>query len=119
MNNLYHEQILEYWRNPRWSGRLTSPTHRSMLENMLCGDVVSWTIRVAKQRIEQAAFEADGCALCVAGASVVAEAVQGKRLDGVAKLNPGWLQRRLGINPSPARQRCIIIGLEAFHRAFK
>jgi len=116
---LYHDEILEYWRHPRFSGRVVSATHKSQLENVLCGDRLSWTMRVANATIEQAAFEADGCALSVAGASVVAEEVQGKTLKLVRELNFDWLKKRLGINPSPARSRCLTLGLEAFYAAFE
>lgn len=116
---IYHEEILEYWRHPRHIGRVEQATHKSQLENILCGDQISWTLRVSDNYIEQAAFEADGCALSVAGASVVAEEIQGKTLKQAKKLDFDWLSKRLGINPTPARERCLTLGLEAFYAAFE
>lgn len=127
---LYRELILDYWRNPRYAGKLEQPTHTATLENLLCGDVVGWTIRLSEagslkaQRlngsiIEQARFEADGCALSVAGAAVVAEAIQGKPLKEVRSINNEWVKQQLKINPGPSRQRCITLGLEALHAAFE
>lgn len=128
---LYRELILDYWRNPRYAGKLEQPTHTATLENLLCGDVVGWTVRVAEAPrsskaqklksliIEQARFEADGCALSVAGAAVVAEAIQGKPLKEVRSINNEWVKQQLKINPGPSRQRCVTLGLEALHAAFE
>lgn len=127
---LYRELILDYWRNPRYAGRIEQPTHTATLENLLCGDVVGWTIRLSEAGslkaqglngliIEQARFEADGCALSVAGAAVVAEAIQGKPLKEVTSINNQWVKQQLKINPGPSRQRCVTLGLEALHAAFE
>lgn len=120
-NNIYRDEILEYSRNGRYRGALANATHQGTLENVLCGDVVSWSIRLneATNTIEEAKFEVDGCALSAAGAAVVAEAVQGRTITEFKQLNGAWPRNRLNINPRPAREKCVALGLEAFHVAFE
>lgn len=120
-NYLYRDEILEYARNGRYVGAMADATHRGTLENVLCGDAVSWTMRLNEDTntIEEAKFTVDGCALSAAGAAVVAEAVQGRTITQLRRLNAAWLRDRLNINPGPAREKCVTLGLEAFHAAFE
>lgn len=120
-NQLYRDEIIEYSRNGRYAGVVAGATHRGTLENVLCGDAVSWTIRLneATNAIEEAKFEVNGCALSAAGAAVVAQAVQGITITEFKRLNAAWLRDRLNINPGPAREKCVTLGLEAFHATFE
>ncbi|MBI3260747.1 iron-sulfur cluster assembly scaffold protein [Candidatus Berkelbacteria bacterium] len=119
--SLYRDDILEYSRNGRYAGTVAGATHRGTLENVLCGDAVSWTIRLNEvtKTIAEAKFEVDGCALSAAGAAAVAQAAQGRTITQLKRLNPAWLRKRLNINPGPAREKCVTLGLEAFHATFE
>ncbi len=121
MNQLYRDEILEYSRNGRYTGAVARASHRGTLENVLCGDAVSWTVRFneATDTVEEAKFEVDGCALSAAGAAVVAQAVQGRTITELKRLNAAWLRDRLNINPGPAREKCVTLGLKAFHATFE
>ncbi|MBI3495037.1 iron-sulfur cluster assembly scaffold protein [Candidatus Berkelbacteria bacterium] len=122
-SNLYRELILDHWRNPKHFGKLDHATHQSYFENTLCGDAIGWHISVVRKRktengtIDKAMFYGEGCALSIAGASVVAEHIQGMPLKQAKLITQDWVARELRITPTPARERCVTLGLDALRKA--
>lgn len=73
-------------RGLRHCGPLDGTTHRHTLRNPLCGDEVTVSAIVEKERVLACHFEGRGCALCRASASLLTEAVRGKELSQVKRL---------------------------------
>ena len=84
--DIYREEILEHYRHPMNSGSLQKPTHTGVVSNPLCGDRLTLHIVEKKGVVEKIAFEGCGCAISVASASLMTEAVQGKSLSDVDNL---------------------------------
>jgi nitrogen fixation NifU-like protein len=79
---LYRALVLEHARSPRNFGLLDDATHRAEGINPLCGDKLELTLGIdADGCIVNAAFEGTGCAISVASASILTEAVTGLRVD--------------------------------------
>lgn len=75
---LYRALVLEHARSPRNFGLLEHATHRAEGINPLCGDKLELTLRLDDDgRIAAAAFEGTGCAISVASASILTEAIAG------------------------------------------
>lgn len=74
---LYQEVIVEHHKSPRNHGPLEHATHRATIDNPLCGDQVTVRLVLAGDRIDLIRFEARGCALSRASASLMTEAVRG------------------------------------------
>jgi nitrogen fixation NifU-like protein len=78
---LYEEVILEHNRHPRHYPRNPpGSTHHAHGFNPLCNDEIHVHLKVAGDAIEDIGFEGAGCAICMASASMMAEAVHGKPL---------------------------------------
>ncbi|MFN0247785.1 MAG: Fe-S cluster assembly sulfur transfer protein SufU [Kofleriaceae bacterium] len=81
---LYHAVIVEHDRSPRNEGPLPGATHSATVDNPLCGDVVTMRAIVTgggeTRVIADAKFEARGCALCRAAASMLTSRVIGYTL---------------------------------------
>jgi len=78
MQDLYRELVLDHSRNPRHFGRLDGATHMADGINPLCGDKLRLYLRVNDDgEIESSSFEGSGCAISVASASLMTEAVNG------------------------------------------
>ncbi|MBU6440298.1 MAG: SUF system NifU family Fe-S cluster assembly protein [Betaproteobacteria bacterium] len=77
---LYQDVVLDHKRHPRHYGPLPDATCESHGHNPLCGDTITLRLRTRDQRIEDIAFEGQGCAICMASASLMTEAVHGARL---------------------------------------
>lgn len=84
LRDLYQEVILDHRRRPRNFRRPPDASHHADGHNPLCGDQLTVYLRVSQdpatgdQRIEDAAFQGQGCAISTAAASTMTEAVRGR-----------------------------------------
>jgi nitrogen fixation protein NifU and related proteins len=82
IRDLYQQVILEHYKKPRHRGR-TEPVHRHQRgHNPSCGDTIELTLCLnpAGDRIESIKFEGEGCAISMASADLMADAIQGKTI---------------------------------------
>jgi len=86
LSDLYQEVILDHNRAPRNYGALAAPTHAADGNNPLCGDRLSLSLEIGDDRVVAIAFEAAGCAISRASASLMTEAVRGRSLEEVGQL---------------------------------
>lgn len=80
VRDLYQQVILEHYKKPRHKGK-TDPAHRSQRgHNPSCGDTIELTVRLnqAGDTIEEVKFEGEGCAIAMASADLMADALRGK-----------------------------------------
>ncbi len=112
MSDLYREQILDHYRNPRNHGTLEP--HDASFEdtNPLCGDRIRIDLRIEGDRIEDIRFSGRGCAISQASASMLTEMVKGHTIEEVRALTKDDLLDELGIPISPARIKCALLGLK-------
>jgi nitrogen fixation NifU-like protein len=147
LRRLYQESILAHHRAPHYAGRLDQPTHAADGNNPLCGDRVGVTLRLAGGRLLDVRCEVQGCAICRASGSMMAEAIIGRDLAEVSALLEGFLRALVaepdgapvssgpGLDPSadeahwgplaallearrfPNRRRCASLSWEVLQRA--
>jgi nitrogen fixation NifU-like protein len=86
IRELYRDVILDHNRSPRNFGRLEPADAEALGHNPLCGDSLSLTLRLADDRLSEIRFNGQGCAISVASASMMSEAVSGKSLPEVEAL---------------------------------
>jgi nitrogen fixation protein NifU and related proteins len=78
LRDLYQEVVLDHAKRPRNFGSIHTPSHHAVGHNPLCGDKVMVTLAIADGQIADARFEGTGCAISMASASLMTEAVRGK-----------------------------------------
>jgi nitrogen fixation protein NifU and related proteins len=78
LKDLYRDIIVDHNRNPRNFGKLAPADARADGHNPLCGDRLTLYVKLDGERISDAKFEGSGCAISVASASLLTEAVRGK-----------------------------------------
>ena len=78
LRDLYQEVILDHGRRPRNNGHPEATNRRADGHNPLCGDKLSLYLTVADGVITDAAFEGNGCAISIASASLMTEAIKGR-----------------------------------------
>ena len=76
-DNLYQEAILGHARSELRAGRLADPDATATADNPLCGDRVTFDVRIAAGRIADIAHHTRGCVLCKAAAAILAERAVG------------------------------------------
>jgi nitrogen fixation NifU-like protein len=78
LNDLYRDVIVDHNKHPRNFGRLEPADAHADGHNPLCGDQLSVTVNLAGDKISDVKFDGSGCAISVASASLMTEAVRGK-----------------------------------------
>jgi nitrogen fixation protein NifU and related proteins len=86
LRELYQELILDHGRSPRNFGPLAGATHDAVGHNPLCGDRITLHVRVDGDTVGGVSFEGQGCAISQASASLMTEAVKGRRIADVRSL---------------------------------
>ncbi len=121
--DMYREVILDHYKNPRNYGALEEPDAHAEGQNPLCGDEVAISVRFGEdgQTIEDVRFEGRGCAISQAATSMLTDLVKGRKAEEVATLPKEELLEEVGIQLTPIRLKCAILGLGvlkvALHRA--
>lgn len=109
--DMYAEEILDHYRNPRNFGKLQNPdvSHREL--NPLCGDQYEFQMRFSDGAVKEIKFNGDGCAISMASASMLTEFSKGKSAADLKKVTRGEVLKLLGISVSPARLKCAMLPL--------
>ena len=121
--DLYRDVILDHNRKPRNFGPLLPADAQAEGHNPLCGDRLTVSLRMAGECLDEVHFEGKGCAISVASASLMTEAVRGLDRAQFAKLydtvhttltehdyvppaSLGKLAALGGVREYPARVKC-------------
>ena len=87
IRELYEEMILDHNRNPRnFMQEHARANHQAHGFNPVCGDDFTVYLTVRDGVIGDVSFDGVGCALSVASASIMTEAVKGKPVEEVRAL---------------------------------
>jgi len=132
---LYQAAVLDHAKHPRREGPLADATHEATLANPLCGDRVTVRARVAHGVVEEVRFEARGCMIARASASMMAETLAGRAVGdalsledalqqlATAKQEPpadaGPLEPLRGVRAFPARVGCVTLAWSCLRQALR
>jgi nitrogen fixation protein NifU and related proteins len=135
LKDLYRDVIVDHNRKPRNFGKLEPADAHADGHNPLCGDRLTMYVNLAGDQIKEAKFEGTGCAISVASASLLTEAVKGKSrgefqalFDEVHRLltqhdapvdsaKLGKLAALSGVREFPARVKCASLCWHTLHAA--
>jgi nitrogen fixation protein NifU and related proteins len=113
MDDLYREQIIDHYKNPRYRGALDPHDISFEDDNPLCGDHIRIDLRLSDDgHIQEAAFDGHGCAISQASADLLLESIYGKSLDDVKALSKDDLLDLLGLELGPVRLKCALLSLK-------
>ena len=80
--DLYQEIILDHYRDPHNSASLDAKSDLKVHENPTCGDSIRIDVTVNDEgRVAGVVFDAQGCAISVASASMMSELLKGLSVD--------------------------------------
>ncbi len=86
LRELYQEVILDHCRRPRNFGPCATANRKARGNNPLCGDRMTVHLSVADGVVADVSFEGNGCAISIASASLMTEAIKGRTADEVRAL---------------------------------
>jgi len=137
LKDLYRDIIVDHNRQPRNFGKIEAADAHADGHNPLCGDKLSVYLMLVGDRIQSIKFDGSGCAISVASASLLTEAVQGKQLGEVDELfhevhdvlthhdapvnleRLGKLAALTGVREFPARVKCATLCWHTLDAALK
>ena len=135
LRDLYQDVIFDHYRRPRHFGHLPHPNRSAAGHNPLCGDRLELELQVGDDGcIEDVAFTGEGCAISTASASLLTEAVKGKRVREALALFEqmrgalvegravpadalGKLHVLEGVRQFPARVKCAMLAWHTLRNA--
>ena len=138
LRDLYQEVILEHSRTPYHFYPLSAPYQIAIGNNPLCGDKISVYVRPQAGVISALSFQGQGCAICMASASLMIQALEQKTIADFDKLflhlkqqitkpvsqaqevkHLGKLQVLLGVREFPMRVKCATLAWHTLNNALK
>jgi nitrogen fixation NifU-like protein len=112
LDDLYRQNILDHYQNPRNWGTLPKPDITAEDANPLCGDRLRMDLTVKDGRIDQVRFTGEGCSISRAAASMLTEEIQGKTVEEVKRIGREEVLEMLGIELGPVRLKCALLALK-------
>ncbi len=123
LDELYREVILDHFKNPTHHGELPDAQIKTAGSNPLCGDEMTFHLKMAGGRIDQVRFQGKGCAISQAAASMLAQQLEHRTLqetrtviqamkdliqgkDPDPSLDLGDLESLAGVRKFPVRVKC-------------
>lgn len=137
LRDLYQDIILEHSRRPRNYRKLEAANREAEGFNPLCGDHFTVYLEVGDDgHIRDVSFQGSGCAISKASASMMTQAVKGKRLEEAEQLfqrfhhvvtgkngteahDLGKLEAFAGVSEYPVRVKCATLAWHALRAALQ
>jgi nitrogen fixation NifU-like protein len=136
LRDLYQEVIFDHYKKPHNYHALAGANHVAHGHNRLCGDKLTVYLDVEGDVIRDLSFEGSGCAISTASASLMTDALKGKKLDEVEHLfqefhhmvthddaepdpDLGKLEVLAGVREFPARVKCATLAWHTLQAALK
>ena len=136
LNSLYQEIILDHYKHPLHAGLRTPYEAEVHHVNPTCGDEITLRVHVDEGLVADVSYEAEGCSISQASASVMSDLVIGKPIDEAMALHEEFLtlmqgrgqvdvdDERLedaiafaGVAKFPARVKCALLSWMAWKDA--
>ena len=110
-SDMYRQQILDHYKNPRNYGELEDETFSHAGENPMCGDEITVDVKLDddEETIERVAFRGDGCAISQASASMLSQKLHGMSVAEMESMDRDDVIDLLGVDISPMRVKCAVL----------
>ncbi|MFO7555711.1 MAG: Fe-S cluster assembly scaffold protein NifU [Desulfobacterales bacterium] len=115
---MYSEKVMEHFTNPRNIGEIKKADGIGEVGNPVCGDMMSFYIKVRDNIIEDIKFKTFGCVAAIAVSSMVTEMAHGKTLEEAKKITRQSVAESLDGLPKE-KMHCSNLGAEALALAIK
>jgi nitrogen fixation NifU-like protein len=133
LDNLYRRVIMDHYKNPRNRGILEDGSHTINMNNPTCGDRIQLTFKVEDGIVVDARFEGEGCSISMSSASMMTQAIKGKKVEEAIKLSKifsdimqgkeydddidlGDIEALQGVAKFPARIKCATLAWKAMEK---
>ncbi|MDD5223098.1 MAG: Fe-S cluster assembly scaffold protein NifU [bacterium] len=115
---MYSEKVMDHFQNPRNVGEIPNADGVGEIGNPVCGDMMTFYIKVKDNVIEDVKFQTFGCGAAIAVSSMVSEMAKGKTIEEALKMTKEMVAEQLGGLPKN-KMHCSNLGADALHKAIE
>ena len=115
---VYNETVMDHFMNPRNVGEIENADGIGEEGNPVCGDMMTFYIKVKDDRLEDVKFKTFGCGAAIAVSSMVSEMAKGMTLDEAMKITPESVAEKLEGLPKN-KFHCSNLGAQALRKAIR
>ena len=137
LDALYRQVIMDHYQHQRNRGKLDDQALMIEMNNPSCGDRILLHLNVQDGEVKDISFEGEGCSISMASASMMTQAVKGKKVKDVLEMAKTFsnmmigeevdpqdlglsdIQALQGVSQFPARIRCATLSWEAVEKGIK
>ncbi len=116
---LYQENVLDYYKNPRNKCEIEEYTHTARELNPLCGDELTIYLNVKEGIVQEVGFQGTGCAISQAAISMLTEKLVGMNVVDMKKIGKEDIYGMLGIPVSYTREKCALLSKKVLHKSLE
>jgi nitrogen fixation NifU-like protein len=115
---VYSDKVMDHFMRPRNVGEIEHADGVGEVGNPVCGDMMTFYIKVKDDRLTDIKFKTFGCGAAIAVSSMVSEMAMGKTLDEALKITPDLVAEELEGLPKQ-KMHCSNLGAQALHKAIE
>lgn len=113
---VYSDVVMDHFMHPRNVGEIENADGVGEVGNPVCGDMMTFYIKVKDDKVDEVKFKTFGCGAAIAVSSMVSEMAKGKTLDEVRKITPEAVAEELKGLPKQ-KFHCSNLGAQALNKA--
>ena len=115
---MYSDTVMDHFSNPRNAGVIEDADGVGEVGNPVCGDMMTFYIKVADGNLVDVKFQTFGCVAAIAVSDMVSEMAIGKKVGEVQQITNQVVAEALGGLPKN-KLHCSNLGAEALELAVK
>ena len=113
---MYSEKVMDHFSNPRNVGMIENADGVGEVGNPVCGDMMTFYIKVKDDKIEDIKYKTFGCVAAIAVSSKVSEMTKGKSIEEAKAISKKAVAEALDGLPKE-KMHCSNLGAEALTEA--
>jgi nitrogen fixation protein NifU and related proteins len=113
---MYSQKVMDYFSNHSNVGEIADADGVGEVGNPVCGDMMTFYIKVADDRIADVKFKTFGCVAAISVSSMVSEMAKGKTLSEARLITKQAVAEALDGLPKE-KMHCSNLGAEALAKA--
>jgi len=115
---VYSEKVMQHFMNPHNVGEIAEADGIGEIGNPVCGDMMTFYIKVKDNKLEDVKYKTFGCGAAIAVSSMVSDMVKGKTLEEALKVTPTMVAKELEGLPKN-KFHCSNLGAQALRKAIR
>lgn len=137
LDTLYRQVIMDHYKHPRNRGTFDDDSLTVEMNNPTCGDRIFLQFKLDGDVVRDVKFTGEGCSISLASASMMTQAIKGKKIEEALEMSQLFSKMMLGqevdvdefglediealqgVSNFPARIKCATLAWKAMEKVSK